>query len=188
MSKYKKTWIALFSQTGSEIVALSDAIGRTPDLIVTNKELYQLNLHPRLKSLGTIMYAKHDRLMEYFESTNLYSSESTIITLHGYLRIVSESMCRKYRIYNGHPAAIDLYPELKGKDPQARTWENKEKYKFIGSVVHEVIPAVDEGKIIKTIHFTNTATSLDDTFNMLKTASLSAWTFAAKEIGLCELE
>ncbi len=185
---YKKQWIAFFSQTGSEIVALSDAIGRKPDLIVTNKELYNTELHPRLKSLGTIMYAKHNRLMEYFEFTNPYKSESTIITLHGYLRIVSESVCRKYKIYNGHPAAIDLYPELKGKDPQERTWENKGNYKFIGSVVHEVIPAVDEGKIVKSVHFTNTSTSLYDTYDMLKRSSLSAWTFAAKEIGLCELE
>lgn len=184
---YKKKWIAFFSQTGSEIVALSKAIDRKPDLIVTNKELYQLNLHPELKSLGTIMYAKHDRLMEYFDNTNLYDSQSTIITLHGYLRIVSESLCRKFTIYNGHPAAIDIYPELKGKDPQVRTWENKEKYKFIGSVVHEVIPAVDEGKVISSVVFTNTASSLDDTFDMLKKSSLSAWTFAAKEIGLCEL-
>lgn len=184
---YKKKWIALFSQTGSEIVALSDAIGRKPDLIVTNKELYNTELHPRIKSLGTIMYANHKRLMEYFENTNPYDSESTIITLHGYLRIVSEPVCRKYNIYNGHPAAIDLYPELKGKDPQERTWENKENYKFIGSVVHEVIPTVDEGKIVKVVHFTNAATSIDDLYNTLKVASLSAWAFAAKEIGLCEL-
>lgn len=181
-----KNWIAFFSQTGSEIVELSKAIGRKPDLIVTNRELYQLNLHPELKSLGTIMYANHDRLMEYFTNNNVYESADTIITLHGYLRIVTEPVCSKYRIYNGHPAAIDLYPELKGKDPQARTWENKGKYKFLGSVVHEVIPTVDEGKIIKSVHFTNTATSLDDTFAMLKRSSLSAWTFAAKEIGICE--
>lgn len=187
MVKYKNTWIAFFSQTGSEIVALSDSIGRKPDLIVSNRELYQLNLHPRLKSLGTVMYAKHNRLMEYFENNNIYKPEETIITLHGYLRIVSEKLCSKYRIYNGHPGAIDLYPELKGKDPQERTWENKENYKFIGSVVHEVIPAVDEGKIIKSVHVTNKNYSLDEVYNSLKMTSLSAWTFAAKEIGLCEL-
>lgn len=179
-----KTWIAFFSQTGSEIVALSKAIGRKPDLIVTNRELYELNLHPELKSLGTIMYAKHNRLMEYFENTNPYESNDCVITLHGYLRIISESMCRKYNIYNGHPGAINFYPELKGKDPQVRTWENKEQYKFIGSVVHKVTPIVDDGEIISNVVFTNTASSLDETYDMLKHSSLSAWRFAAKEIGL----
>ena len=86
---------------------------------------------------------------------------------------------------NGHPGAIDLYPELKGKDPQVRTWESKGNYKFLGSVVHEVVPEVDEGKIIKSVHLTNTALSLEDTFSMLKMTSLTAWTFAMKELGLC---
>ena len=62
--------IAFFSQTGSEIVELSKAIDRKPTLIVTNREPYQLNLHPELKSLGTVMYANHNRLMEYFENPN----------------------------------------------------------------------------------------------------------------------
>ena len=31
-------WIAFFSQTGSEIVNISKAIGRVPDLIVTNND------------------------------------------------------------------------------------------------------------------------------------------------------
>ena len=33
----QRPWIAFFSQTGSEIVNLQDALGRVPDLIVTNK-------------------------------------------------------------------------------------------------------------------------------------------------------
>ena len=86
---------------------------------------------------------------------------------------------------NGHPGAIDLYPELKGKDPQVRTWENKGNYKFLGSVVHEVVPEVDEGKIIKSVHITNTTLSLEDTFSMLKMTSLTAWIFTMKELGLC---
>ena len=31
-----RPWIAFFSQTGSEIANLQQALGRTPDLIITN--------------------------------------------------------------------------------------------------------------------------------------------------------
>ena len=37
------TWIALFSQTGSEIADLSSALNRTPDFVITNTELNRAN-------------------------------------------------------------------------------------------------------------------------------------------------
>ena len=180
-----KKWIALFSQTGSEIVELSKLIKRPPDLIITNnitQEKYKI--HENLNKLAPVLSAKHDALMNYLLNTRVYDPSETIITLHGYLRIIPENVCTKYAMYNGHPGAIDLYPELKGKDPQARTWENKEKYKFIGSVVHKVVPGVDEGQIIKSVHFTNKNYSLNEVFESLKITSLTAWGFAMKEIGL----
>jgi folate-dependent phosphoribosylglycinamide formyltransferase PurN len=91
-------------------------------------------------------------------------------------------MCGKYNIYNGHPGAIELYPELKGMDPQERTWENKSNYKFIGSVVHKVVPVVDDGEIVKTVYVINNVSSLDEMYSKLKFTSLSAWTFAMKEL------
>lgn len=177
-----KKWIALYSQTGSEIAALSKATGRKPDLHLTNNIEFTTNS----AISGTILRAKHSWIMSYLEEQVIYDPKDTIITLHGYLRILPASICSKYTIYNGHPGAIDLYPELKGKDPQVRTWENKERYKFIGSVVHKVVPEVDAGDIVKSVHLSNTATSLEDMYSMLKMSSLSAWTFAMKEIGLCE--
>jgi len=181
-----KRWLAFFSQTGSEIVNLSKALGIKPDLIITNNILEdKWKYHPDLRPMGTIMSARHDMLMDYLLTNGIYNPENTIITLHGYLRIIPAEVCGRYRMINGHPGAIDLYPELKGKDPQVRTWENKGNYKFLGSVVHEVVPEVDEGKIIKSVHLTNTALSLEDTFSMLKMTSLTAWTFAMKELGLC---
>jgi len=122
--------------------------------------------------------------MEYFENTNPYESADTIITLHGYLRIITEPVCRKYNIFNGHPAAIELYPELKGMDPQVRAWENKSAYKFIGSVVHKVVPEVDAGEVISQVNVINNVESLDEMYSQLKFTSLSAWNFATKEIGL----
>jgi len=181
-----KRWLACFSQTGSEIVNLSKALGIKPDLVITNNILEdKWKYHTDLRSLGTIMSAKHDKLMDYILDNGIYSPDNTIITLHGYLRIIPAEVCSRYRMINGHPGAIDLYPELKGKDPQVRTWENKGNYKFLGSVVHEVVPEVDEGKIIKSVHITNTTLSLEDTFSRLKMTSLTAWIFTMKELGLC---
>lgn len=178
-------WIAFFSQTGSEIVALSKAIGKAPTAIVTNNFEEKTKYYPGIRELGSsLIIAKHDTLMNYFNTQTVYEPSDTIITLHGYLRIIPEHICTKYRIFNGHPAAIDIYPELKGKDPQVRTWENKEKYGVVGSVVHRVTKGVDEGEIIKTVKVVNRNYSLNELMDTLKMTSLSAWTFAMKEIGV----
>ena len=65
-----------------------------------------------------------------------------------------------------------------------RTWENKEKYGVVGSVVHRVTKGVDEGEIIKTVKVVNRNYSLNELMDTLKMTSLSAWTFAMKEIGV----
>lgn len=171
------TWIAFFSQTGSEIVQLSETFYRKPDLIVTNntsEEKYKIN--EKLRKLNSIiMYGHHDVLMNYFRNQTLYPEHETIITLHGYLRIIPPDICEKYNIYNGHPGSIRMYPELKGKDPQARAWHDKERYPIIGSVVHKVTPGVDEGDIIIEENIENTAESLESAFQLLKNTSLKAW-------------
>ena len=183
MGKYKNIWVALYSQSGSELANLIKSTGRRPNVILTNtKQSIRPDLYSPAHTL--IVHAPHDGLMEWMRLSypDEVVRETVTVTMHGYLRILPEDVCSRYNIYNGHPAAIDLYPELKGKDPQVRTWENKEKYKFIGSVVHKVIPAVDEGEIVKSVHLTNTAQSLDDMFSMLSMSSHSAWDFALKEI------
>jgi folate-dependent phosphoribosylglycinamide formyltransferase PurN len=178
-------WITFFSQTGSEIVNLSEKLGCVPDVIVTNNFDDKTHFHPGIRKLKSpLIIAKHDALMHYFDTQTVYDPSSVIITLHGYLRIIPEHICNKYTIYNGHPAAIDLYPELKGKDPQVRTWENKGKYDLIGSVVHKVTPGVDEGDIITSVKMVNSNNSLDELFDSLKMTSLRAWMAALKEVGL----
>jgi folate-dependent phosphoribosylglycinamide formyltransferase PurN len=178
-------WITFFSQSGSEIVNLSEKLGRVPDVIVTNNFDDKTHYHPGIRKLKSpLIIAKHDALMHYFDTQTVYDPSSVIITLHGYLRIIPEHICNKYTIYNGHPGAIDLYPELKGKDPQVRTWENKGKYDLIGSVVHKVTPGVDEGDIITSVKMVNSNNSLDELFDSLKMTSLRAWMAALKEVGL----
>ncbi|MCM1221640.1 MAG: hypothetical protein NC548_44895, partial [Lachnospiraceae bacterium] len=78
-----------------------------------------------------------------------------IITLNGYLGILSERTLtilkqRNCKVYNIHPAPIQMYPELKGLDPQERLYEGMKtgKYTYIGCVIHEVTPELDSGKLV----------------------------------------
>lgn len=180
-------WLAFFSQTGSEIVNISKEIGRVPDLIVTNNDEggYRGTMwHPGIRELGTtIMYAQHDGIMNYMRSNSTYPADDTIITLHGYLRIIPADICNKYEMYNGHPALITHYPELKGKDPQDRTWSGD--YKIIGSVVHKVTEGVDEGEILSSVAYTNRSESKDELYSKLKQSSLEAWLWFMRR-RLCE--
>ena len=181
-------WITFFSQTGSEIVELSKALGRKPDLLVTNNFEQKIKFSSGLRKLDvTIQSAHHDILMEYFRQQKLFDAGHTLITLHGYLRIIPSDVCERYNILNGHPGLITQYPELKGKDPQVRAWEGK--YSLIGSVVHKVTPGVDEGEVLSSVAYTNRCESLDEMYGKLKQSSLESWVWTLKQYeGLgCEL-
>lgn len=172
-------WFALFSQTGSEIVELSKALGRKPDLLVTNNFEEKNKFHPGVRELKvTIQTSRHDMLMDYFRSQAIYNPEDVLITLHGYLRIIPEDVCTKYNMINGHPGLITVYPELKGKDPQVRAWEGD--YRIVGSVVHKVTPGVDEGEVLSSVAYTNRCDSLDEMYGLLKRSSLESWLWYLK--------
>ena len=174
-------WITFFSQTGSEIVEISKVLGRKPDLLVTNNFEEKIKFHPGVRELGvTIQSAKHDLLMNYFRNQSIFNPDLTLITLHGYLRIIPEDVCTKYDMLNGHPGFITQYPELKGKDPQVRAWEGK--YPIIGSVVHKVTPGVDEGDVINSVAYTNRCDSLDEMYGKLKQSSLESWVWVLKRV------
>jgi methionyl-tRNA formyltransferase len=177
----KVTWIALFSQTGSEILALQERLKRKPDAILTNtKQQYS-------HDLDVYLYGSHDALMEwlrlrYPDSEN---RKNVIVTLHGYLRIIPEDVCSQYNMFNGHPGLISRYPELKGKDPQIRTWQNNNEYSIIGSVVHKVTAGVDEGDIVSSVGYTNRVSSEEEMFSKLKQTSFEAWYWFLRN-ELCE--
>lgn len=171
-------WVAFFSQTGSEIVELSKWLGIKPALIVTNNFEEKIKFHPGIRELGTtILSAKHDALMNYFRNQRIFDVSETLISLHGYLRILPADICEKYEIYNGHPGAIDLFPELKGKDPQEKVWQDNEKYNIIGSVVHKCTAELDAGDVVKAVYLRNRNETRDELYASLKMASLSAWKF-----------
>ena len=175
--KYKN-WIALFSQTGSEIAALSESINRKPDFVITNADLDDIDSRVHVDFRINNEEAKTLDILEDLD----FNIDKTLITLNGWLRIVPPDKCKKYNIYNGHPGLITKYPELKGKDPQQRAWDNLHKYDFVGSVVHKVVEEVDAGEIVAREFLSSSSLlTLDNTYDALRTTSFTAWYRFLKE-------
>lgn len=163
-------WVALFSQTGSELVNIMTQTGMTPGLILTNNlRQDKYKIHPTLNR-GRVVSMTHDEIMNTLNTT-----PPMTVTLHGYLRILDAEVCHKHSIYNGHPGLITKYPELKGKDPQLKVWQNMEKYPIIGSVLHRVTPEVDEGPVVHEYSVPNRCKTQDEVFQTLKETSLYTW-------------
>lgn len=173
----QRPWIAFFSQTGSEIVNLQQALGRTPDLILTNRRPDHLRA---INDGIEICYEISNKpaLEEYEEVLSQY--DNPLITLHGWLRVLPEEITNKYEIYNGHPGLITLYPDLKGKDPQMKAFEAN--YKTIGSVIHRVTAGVDEGPIVaERAYNSDKLLPLSDIFRILHNISTDLWIKFLKE-------
>lgn len=168
----KQTWITFFSQTGAEIADISEALGRWPDVIVTNERPEHLRtIDPRIEKQGYFTWANKPTEEDYIELLEKYPD--AIVTLHGWLRVVPAYVCERSKIFNGHPGLITDYPELKGKDPQIRAFEGK--YPVAGAVLHKVVAGVDEGKIIAEERFNTFGLDLDDLFRILRDRSLYMW-------------
>ena len=173
-----KNWVALFSQTGSEIVDLSTKLNRKPDFVITNANLDKVNPNIEVDFRVNNDEAKTLDILEDIQ----FDKKDTLITLNGWLRIVPPDKCKMYNIYNGHPGLITKYPELKGKDPQKRAWENIASYAKIGSVVHKVVAEVDAGEIIvEKSARTRDILNIDRTYNTLRKTSFDAWMEFFKE-------
>ena len=169
----KQKWVAFFSQTGAEIADLSESLGVWPTRIITNQRPTDLRtIDPRIVEHGYIEVSNKPTEKEYMDILQYF--DDPIITLHGWLRIMPEEVCKTYNIFNGHPGLITEYPELKGKDPQIRAFEGK--YEIAGAVIHKVTEGVDEGKVIMEERFNTFNLSLDDLFRILRDRSLYMWT------------
>ena len=140
-----KTWYAMFSHTGREIESVSKRLGRKPDAIYTNNLEYDGPL------LSKVWFGRHDGILE--NSIGILRPNS-VLTLHGYNRILPKWYVewlkeQNIKCYNLHPAPIQLYKDLKGKDPQERLFKGIQegRYLYVGNVIHEVVPEVDSGEI-----------------------------------------
>lgn len=178
----RKLWIALFSQTGSELVAICDKLGRYPDAVLTNN----------LKRDFSDNVFEQNGMLHKYDSESLFNvlrqigdfygeeEQDVVITLHGFLRILPQDICERFEIYNGHPGDIITYPELKGKDPQAKALELG--HKTARAVLHEVTPIVDDGEIVAATPFIMIEDmTLEQVISDLKTLSVIEWCHLLKE-------
>jgi len=174
-----KKHILLFSQTGTEVNKIVEYLEETmlnyePYLIITDNQAY--NIDPRVENRKQTRYISKKRVKDVEFLRYVFGDpKECIITLHGWLNIIPREICEEYEIYNGHPGLITRYPELKGKDPQKRVWENKSKYAIVGCVIHEVIPEVDEGKILSVQELKNNFTTFDDFYYEMRNISITNW-------------
>ena len=180
----KNSWVAFFSQTGAEIADIAERLGHWPDRIITNK---------RPDHLRTIDNRIPTELLRYTENKPevheyiwlLQEFDRPLITLHGWLRVMPAEICKQHRIYNGHPGLLTEYPELKGKDPQIRTFTGIQegKYPVAGSVIHLVTVGVDEGPVkFETRFGTSGLTDIEELFSVLRDRSLYLWVNFLKEM------
>jgi len=166
----EKGWVACISQSGTELVNICNARNHAPEIILTTN--YD-DIRDEVFMLGSTLLTTKGRpsIDQFFAAFQ----HSTRVTLHGFLYIIPGEICDQFTIYNGHPALITKYPELKGKDKQKDAFMYKDKYPEIGSVLHEVVAELDAGRILITCRRENTCQSEEDAFALLKETSLHTW-------------
>jgi folate-dependent phosphoribosylglycinamide formyltransferase PurN len=171
----KRKWVTFFSQTGSEIYKISKKINRVPDVIVTNKpkdKVLEINQDLFFEYVDRIVWLPKKPSVEEYKQV---IPKDSLVTLHGWLRIIPPEICEEYEIYNLHPAPIHLdgYDKYKGKDPQVRIFEDKTKYS--GNVIHECIPELDAGKILAKNQFDVRGFDLDMVFKLTHSKATELW-------------
>ena len=175
--KVLKNWAVLVSQTGSEVISISEELGILPSLIVTNRvtKISEKNMKIFGKNNIEIVVLPNKPTLDQYLRSGLLEKE--LITLHGFLRIIPEGFFPHFKgeIYNGHPALITVYPELTGFNKQEDIAGKQEQYPHCGSVVHKVIPELDAGKIVSAKMVMNRANTIDEAYAILRETSLSSW-------------
>ena len=165
-------WVALFSQTGSEILNITNNLKVDPYKIITNQQdISKINKQLLEKYKDKIIYLQKKPTEEEYIKV---LEGADIITLHGWLRIIPANICNKYKIYNLHPGLITKYPILKGFNPQEKAFNLK--LPTAGCVIHEVVPEVDSGKILEYSEFDITNNTLDEVYTKLHDSATLLWT------------
>jgi folate-dependent phosphoribosylglycinamide formyltransferase PurN len=177
-----KNWVTFFTQTGSEIYQLIKETGFVPKKIITNKKKSLFGkVNPYLlDEYGYLIYSisPNPSIEDYFTALKDVT-EKDIVTLHGYLRIIPDTICDKFTIFNGHPGLITKYEVLKGKDPQKRAFDLG--LKQTGSVIHHVTSELDGGTIVASRNVSIREMSLEDVYDTLHKNSVSLWKQFLKE-------
>ena len=177
-------WYSLFSHTGQETTDLAKMLYPDVELVVaiTNNSRYEGPL-PCIKL--TLAKYINEWLME---PGNV--EPGSIVTLNGYMRIIPEEVINylhsiNCRLLNIHPAPIQLYPDLRGKDPQERLYEGIQsgKYHYIGVVIHNVDAGVDTGSIVNwSTEFADPNMTKDELYQRLHDIGTKLWLEVFKEV------
>lgn len=173
-------WVALFSGTGREIENICKHYNTYPDVIVCNSklpissELLEIAIENKI-SLWVCPSSDKvsvDQYLRWFTSTN---GKKQFITLHGWMKIIPDTICQQFEIYNLHPGDIETYPELKGKDPQEKAF--KLKHNHCGCVIHRVTGEVDSGEIVTALRDFNfyKCVSKDQAIECLHNLAFKTW-------------
>lgn len=177
-------WYSLFSHTGRETAELEEALSEYVSLekaITTN-----LNYSGNLQCLKLGSY---EEVNTWLVQTGDVQPNS-IITLNGYMGILPKAVLDYLhsigcKVFNVHPAPIQLYPELRGKDPQERLYEGVQsgKYTKIGVVIHEVDAGVDTGRIRHwRIEIADPAMARLEMYQYLHMMAVDMWTEFIPEV------
>ncbi len=169
-------WCAYFSQTGSEILEVSKAINRFPDVVFYNTNFgtkppinIELITELNTRKIPLHILPNKPRVQDY----KTFLLEGDLLTLHGWLRIIPPEICDEFEIYNGHPGLITEHPELKGQDPQKKAYELGLPYS--GCVIHKVTAEVDAGEIVLAEEIKIEKLELDVIINVLHDTSIKLW-------------
>ena len=166
-----KKWVALFSQTGTEIFNLIEDLAIKPDrIIINNSDLTNVNSKLLNKYFDVLWVVPNKPSIEEYDT---FLDESTIVTMHGWLRIVPPAICERYKIYNLHPAPLTRYPFLKSKDPQKRCIEQDLEYG--GNTLHECSSELDSGKIIYEDEVRIRGYSVDVAYDAIYASAFKLW-------------
>lgn len=177
-------WYSLFSHTGKETENLWRQLYRQLHLetAITNNNDYN-------GPLPCIKLTSPGLINEWLtEPGNV--EPGSIITLNGYMRIIPEEVINYLhsigcRLLNIHPAPIQLYPDLRGMDPQERLYEGIQsgKYHYIGVVIHDVDAGVDTGSIVSwSTEFADPNMSKDELYQRLHDIGTKLWLEVFKEV------
>lgn len=161
-------WIACYSYTGQELYQITKRIDRLPDLIVTNNQrcdrTWYSHTIPKTPSI--------EDYIDYFNILDL--NKPTIVTLHGWNRIIPARVCNHFEMYNIHPGDIINYPDLIGKDPQKRAVELQ--LPTTGIIIHRVTDELDQGPVVT--HVSNIDIkdlSVQEVTDKLRVISVDKW-------------
>lgn len=176
-------WYGLFSHTGKELEMLA-GMDHDWDLRLDSVITDNMDYSGNLSSKGVMVLKVASRQdVNWLLKQPQYVEDDSIVTLNGYMGIVPADVLhnlkvRGCKVYNIHPAPIQMYPELKGKDPQERMYEGiqRREYNYIGVVIHEVDEGVDTGKVVHwVLQLADHGMTKGELYTRLRELGVHAW-------------